>query len=125
MPAEPAPFREATPGRGAIAAAMLLVALLALAPRGADAQAGDYFKVVDLDADGRISLDEFLERMSWAFRQRDANGNGVLDPEEQHVPGAKPITLADHHARLTLQFRRQDGNSDGYLTPAEFLAPPR
>ena len=109
----------------ATVAALALAAAFAAPAGGALAQAGDYFRVVDLDADGRISLEEFLERMSWAFRQRDANGNGVLDPEEQHVPGAKPIALADHHARLTGQFRRQDANADGYLSPAEFLAPPR
>lgn len=129
MPADA--FRaDRTPatGRGralAMLAAGGIVLCLLASPGVVRAQAGDYFKVVDLDGDGRISLDEFLERMSWAFRQRDANGNGILDPEEQHVPGARPIALADHHARLTGQFRRQDGNGDGYLTPAEFLAPPR
>lgn len=99
----------------------LLVALLGAA-RG---EAGDYFKVVDLDGDGRLSLEEFLERMSWAFRQRDANGNQVLDPEEQHVANARPITLDEHRARFTAQFHRQDTNRDGYLSPTEFLSPPR
>ena len=99
--------------------------MLAALPGTAPAQAGDYFRVVDLDGDGRISLDEFLERMSWAFRQRDTNGNEVLEPGEQHAPGAKAITLAEHHARLGAQFRRQDADGDGYLSPAEFLAPPR
>ena len=85
----------------------------------------DYFARVDLDADGRVSLDEFLRRMSWAFSQRDANGNDVLEPSEQHVAGAKPITLAEHHARFARQFVRQDVDKDGYLSRREFLAPPR
>lgn len=129
MPADaPRALRAPAAGRArglaTLAAGCLALVLLA-SPGTAPAQAGDYFKAVDLDGDGRLSLDEFLERMSWAFRQRDANGNDVLDPAEQHVPGAKPITLAEHHARFSAQFRRQDADGDGFLSPAEFLAPPR
>lgn len=85
----------------------------------------DYFSLVDLDGDGRISLQEFLERMSFAFRQMDLDGNGVLEPHEQNIPNAPTITLAQHHERFTAQFRRQDADADGYLGRREFLAPPR
>ena len=55
-----------------IGAALLAVAF-AGAPGAAPAQSGaDYFSVVDTDGNGRVSLPEFLERMSWAFRQMDA-----------------------------------------------------
>ena len=127
MPAEPRPMpasRASGMARWALCCALAL-ALPAIAPGEARAQAADYFKAVDLDGDGRLSLEEFLERMSWAFRQRDVNGNEVLDPEEQHVANARPISLAEHRARFTAQFQRQDTNRDGYLSPAEFLAPPR
>ena len=99
-----------------------LLALLLAAPAGA---ADDYFSRVDLDGDGRVSLPEFLERMSFAFRQMDVNLNDVLEPGEQHIPNAPTITLAEHHERFTAQFHRQDANGDGHLTPAELLAPPR
>lgn len=125
MPADARPRpppRTSGPARWALCCAL---ALAFGAPGDAPAQAADYFKAVDLDGDGRLSLEEFLERMSWAFRQRDANGNEILDPEEQHVANARPITLAEHRARFTAQFQRQDTNRDGYLSPAEFLAPPR
>jgi len=101
-----------------------LLALL-LAAGAAGAQADDYFAKVDLDGDGRVSLPEFLERMSFAFQQMDVDGDGVLEPHEQHIPNAKALTLAEHHERFTAQFRRQDGNRDGSLTRAELLAPPR
>lgn len=101
-----------------------LLALL-LAPGLAAAQDGDYFARVDLDGDGRVSRHEFLERMSFAFRQMDANGNDVLEPHEQHLPDAGTITLAQHHERFGAQFQRQDADGDGYLSRAELLAPPR
>lgn len=104
------------------ARALLLSLLIAGA---AGAQADDYFARVDTDADGRVSLDEFLTKMSWAFSQRDVNHNDVLEPSEQHVANARPITLDEHRARFTRQFVRQDGNKDGFLSRREFLAPPQ
>jgi Ca2+-binding EF-hand superfamily protein len=101
------------------------LALLSLLLAGPAAAADDYFTQVDLDGDGRVSLPEFLERMSFAFRQMDTNLNDVLEPGEQHIPDAPTITLAEHHERFTAQFHRQDANGDGHLTPAELLAPPR
>ena len=105
---------------------MTLRRLASLALAGAaTAQEDDYFARVDQDGDGRVSLEEFLVKMSWAFSQRDANGNDVLDPDEQHVANARPITLEQHRARFTRQFVRQDGDGDGYLSRREFLAPPQ
>lgn len=104
--------------RARVLIALLLASTFAIAD-------DDYFARVDLDADGKVSLEEFLSKMSWAFSQRDINGDDILQPSEQHVPDAKPITLAEHHARFTRQFRRQDGNGDGFLSRREFLAPPQ
>lgn len=101
------------------------VALLLCVLAAPCAAADDYFSRVDLDADGRVSLPEFLERMSFGFRQMDTNLNGVLEPGEQHIPNAPTITLAEHHARFTAQFHRQDANGDAHLSPEELLAPPR
>lgn len=91
----------------------------------ASAQADDYFSKVDRDGDGRVSLQEFLDRMSFGFRQMDVDRNDVLEPHEQHIPDAPRITLAQHHERFTAQFQRQDVDRDGFLSPAELLAPPR
>lgn len=99
-------------------------ALLAVGVAAAPSQ-GDYFARVDLDGDGRVSLPEFLDRMGYAFTQMDGDGNGVLEPQEQHLPDAKPLSRGEHEQRLTAQFHRQDGNDDGLLSPAELLGPPR
>jgi len=95
-------------------------------PAAALADAGDdYFSRVDLDGDGRVSLEEFLERMSFAFRQMDVDGDGILAPHEQHIPDAPTITLEQHRERFSAQFHRQDTDGDGYLSRAELLSPPR
>ena len=107
----------------ALRCALLLAAVFACAPLRA--QSGNtYFNVVDLDRDGRISLPEYLERFSYAFRQMDRNRDDVVDEREQLVAGAPRMTLAQLHAQLEAQFRRQDKNRDGTLSPREFLAPP-
>lgn len=107
--------------RFALALALPLVAL----PLVAQAQSADsYFNAVDTDADGRISLSEYQERLSYAFRRMDRNGDGVVEVHEQLVPGAPRMTLAQLHAQLAEQFRRQDKNHDGWLSKREFLAPP-
>jgi hypothetical protein len=98
--------------------------LQAHAPPARAQSGGDYFSIVDTDHDSRISLDEYIERFSWAFVQMDANRDGVLDPAEQLVPGNARITLVEHRARLSTQFRKQDADHDGSLSRREFLAPP-
>jgi len=110
-------------GRRALAAAMAVAGLIALAGVAAQTRS-DYFAAADTDHDGRLSLAEFQDWMSYAFRRLDRNGDQVLDPDEQAVPGAGRLTLDELHARQAGQFRRQDKNGDGYLSAAEFLAPP-
>ncbi|QOW23215.1 EF-hand domain-containing protein [Novilysobacter avium] len=86
---------------------------------------GDYLQRMDANGDGRVSLEEYLAWMSYAFDAMDANGDGVLDPAEQ--PGGKgtPITRSQHIARLTARFQRQDVNHDGFLSATELAAPPQ
>lgn len=103
--------------------ALVVLAMALAGPAGA--QADDYFAKVDLDGDGKVSLPEFLDRMSFAFRQMDVDGNGVIEPHEQHIPDARPLTIAQLEMRFSAQFQRQDGNRDGFLSRAELLAPPR
>lgn len=83
-----------------------------------------YFDVVDTDHNSRITLPEYVERFTWAFRKMDANHDGILAPKEQLVPNGPTVTLEDLTDRLTKQFRRQDRDHSGWLSPKEFLAPP-
>jgi Ca2+-binding EF-hand superfamily protein len=106
------------------ASLLALCCSLSIAGPGAAQSRSSYFDAVDTDHDGRISLAEFHERMSWAFRQMDRNGDEVLSPQEQLVPNAPELTLAELRRRQAEQYRRQDKNRDGSLSESEFLAPP-
>jgi Ca2+-binding EF-hand superfamily protein len=111
-----------------VSRARALAAVSALLLGGAGAavaqSSGSYFDIVDRDHDGRISLAEYQDRLSYAFRQMDRNHDDVVDEGEQLVRGSPRMSLAELHAQLAAQFRRQDKNHDGSLSPREFLAPP-
>ncbi|WP_420010285.1 calcium-dependent protein kinase 21 [Xanthomonas sacchari] len=95
----------------------------------AQAQAIDstasYLQRMDRDGDGRVSLDEYLAWMSYAFDARDLDNDGVLSPAELPGGHGPPITRAQHLATLTARFRKQDTNGDGYLSARELAAPPQ
>lgn len=118
---------HATPGRRRPGVLLCgLAAALALAPAAAQVTAtSEYLARMDADGDGRVSLDEYLAWMGYAFERMDADGDGVLTAAE--LPGGKgrPVTLAEHRARLTERFNRQDANRDGFLDARELAAPPR
>jgi hypothetical protein len=85
----------------------------------------DFVARMDSDGDRRVSLAEYTEHLSYAFRRMDADGNGVLEPNEQLVPNGKRLTIAEHHTNIAAMFRRQDVNQDAYLSASELAAPPR
>lgn len=109
--------------------ALLLLAALLGAAGGAGAQAvdstGSYLQRMDRDSDGRVSLDEYLAWMSYAFDARDTDHDGVLSPAELPGGRGKAITRIQHQATLTARFRKQDSNGDGYLSARELAAPPQ
>jgi len=86
---------------------------------------GSYLQRMDRDGDGRVSLDEYLAWMSYAFDARDLDHDGVLSPAELPGGRGKPITRVQHQATLTARFRKQDSNGDGYLSARELAAPPQ
>jgi Ca2+-binding EF-hand superfamily protein len=102
--------------------------LAALLPTMALAQVNatsDYLARMDADADGRVSVGEYLDWMSYAFDARDANRDGVLGADE--LPGGKgrAITREEHRERLAATFRKQDVDRDGFLSAKELAAPPQ
>ncbi|MDQ1091142.1 Ca2+-binding EF-hand superfamily protein [Xanthomonas sacchari] len=107
------------------------IACILIAAGIADAQAqaidstASYLQRMDRNGDGRVSLDEYLAWMSYAFDARDRDHDGVLSPAE--LPGGRgpPITRAQHLATLSARFRKQDTNGDGYLSARELAAPPQ
>jgi hypothetical protein len=94
-------------------------------PRTPVGAASDYLSRMDADRDGRVSPDEYLDWMSYAFDARDANRDGVLSAGE--LPGGKgrPVTRGQHRAALAERFRKQDLDRDGYLDAKELAAPPQ
>lgn len=115
------------PCRPGSAVAGLLACLLMACPEGRAqvAQPSDYLGRMDTDGDGRVSPDEYLAWMGYAFAQMDRNGDGVLSADE--LPGGKgpAIPLAQHRERIAERFRKQDANGDGFLDARELSAPPR
>ena len=61
---------------------------------------------MDGDGDGRVSLAEYLDWMSYAFDARDGNRDGVLSADE--LPGGKgqAITRVQHRERLAATFKQ-------------------
>jgi Ca2+-binding EF-hand superfamily protein len=105
--------------------ALLAGLLLAAAAQAQVQTSSDYLQRMDRDGDGRVSLDEYLAWMTYAFDQRDRNHDGVLDASELPGGRGKPITREQQRATLVERFQRQDADNDGYLSARELLAPPR
>ncbi|ROU08888.1 hypothetical protein [Lysobacter enzymogenes] len=114
--------------------APLPCALLALAlgvlPASAQevASTGDYLARMDADRDGRVSLLEYQDWLSYAFDAMDANRDGILDASEQPASGRgarAPLTREAHRKTLAERFARQDRNRDGFLDARELASPPQ
>jgi Ca2+-binding EF-hand superfamily protein len=84
-----------------------------------------YFNAIDANSNGKISLEEFQEWMSYAFVRIDKNRDDVIDENEALVPKMRGVTRARHRANIAAQFHRQDANRNGNLSMSELTAPPR
>lgn len=107
---------------GLLALAALLVPLAASAQVDAS---DDYLARMDADRDGRISLVEYQDWLSYAFDAMDKDRDGTLSTREQPGGRGAALTRAEHRERLATTFRRQDSNADGFLSARELAAPPR
>jgi len=107
-----------------------LVVLFLLSATSAAAHAqvqatGDYLSRMDIDGDGRISLAEYQDWMSYAFDAMDRNRDGTLTPDELPGGKGKPVTREGYRARIAATFNKQDANRDGFLDARELAAPPQ
>jgi Ca2+-binding EF-hand superfamily protein len=89
----------------------------------------DYLSRMDRDHDGRVSLVEYQDWLSYGFDAMDRNHDGVLSADELPARGGQggrghPLTREEHRARLAAAFHRQDRNGDGFLDSRELAAPP-
>ncbi len=112
--------------RRPLRAAALAVLLLAAPAAGQQVEhTADYLARMDADGDGRVSADEYVDWMSYAFLRMDRDGDGVLAADEQPGGRGAAITREAYRQRLAARFRRQDANGDGWLDARELAAPPR
>ena len=88
-------------------------------------RSGDYLGRMDTDGDGKVSVAEYQDWLSYAFDGMDRDHDGVLSPAEQPGGRGAPITRAEHRARLAERFRRQDVDRSGFLDAKELAAPPQ
>lgn len=104
---------------------LLLSYASACAAQGAVHATGDYLARMDGDRDGRVSLVEYQDWLSYAFDAMDRNRDAQLTPDELPGGRGKALSRLEHRQRLADTFRRQDANRDGYLSARELAAPPR
>lgn len=92
------------------------------------ASTGDYLSRMDGDQDGKISLVEYQDWLSYAFDAMDANRDGQLDAQEQPASGRgarASLSREQHRQTLAERFGKQDRNRDGWLDARELASPPQ
>jgi hypothetical protein len=85
----------------------------------------EYLVRMDRDGDGRVSLPEYQDWLSYAFDAMDHDRDGVLSAAEQPGGRGAPLARAVHRERLAERFRRQDTNRDNVLSAKELASPPQ
>ena len=86
---------------------------------------GDYLSKMDRDGDGKVSLAEYQDWLTYAFDGMDRDRDGMLSAAEQPGGKGQPLIREQHRARLAERFRKQDANRDGFLNARELAAPPQ
>jgi len=117
--------RRPTMGAVKTPLAILLLSVLPLAAHAQVDATGDYLSRMDSDGDGRISLVEYQDWMSYAFDGMDRNRDGTLTPDELPGGKGKPVTREGYRARIAATFNKQDVDRNGTLDARELAAPPQ
>ena len=99
-----------------------------------DEAAQKSFDSADVDGDGKVSWEEYRNRMLHVFHQMDHNGDGRLTPDEtqpakdksgQPVKGGT-VTVEAYTVSIETAFKKADADADAALTPDEWAgAPPK
>lgn len=98
-----------------------------------DEAAQKSFDSADVDGDGKVSWEEYRNRMLHVFHQMDHNGDGRLTPDEtppakdksgQPVKGGT-VTIEAFSASIEKLFKAADADGDGVLDPDEWVGAPR
>ena len=93
-----------------------------------DETAQKSFDSADVDGDGKVSWEEYRNRMLHVFHQMDHNSDGRLTPDEtppakdksgQPVKGGT-VTVEAYTVSIETTFKKTDADGDGALSPAEW-----
>ena len=85
-----------------------------------------FIATYDSDGDGAVTRAEFDSGRAEGFAQRDADGNGLIDPKEYAVEFEARLTTtskAERDAQMQQTHERfvvLDDDKDGAMSPAEF-----
>ena len=104
---------------------LLLAGALPILAHAQVQRTGDYLSKMDANGDGKVSLVEYQDWLTYAFDGMDRDRDGVLSAAEQPGGRGQPLTREQHRTRLAERFRKQDANRDGYLNARELAAPPQ
>ena len=104
---------------------LLLAFALPLLASAQVQRTNDYLARMDANGDGKVSLAEYQDWLTYAFDGMDRDRDGVLSAAEQPGGKGQPLTREQHRARLAERFRKQDANRDGFLNARELAAPPQ
>jgi len=97
-----------------------------------DETAQKSFDSADVDGDGKVSWEEYRNRMLHVFHQMDHNGDGRLTPDEtlpakdksgQPVKGGT-VTIEAYTVSIETAFKKADADNDGALSPDEWAGAP-
>lgn len=86
------------------------------------------FDGADVDGDGKVSWEEYRNRMLHVFHEMDHNGDGRLTSDEtppakdksgQPVKGGT-VTIEAYTSSIEKAFKKADGDGDGVLGPDEW-----
>lgn len=102
------------------------------------------FRTFDIDGNGSVDFKEFLlaigvtsngsveDRLKWAFRMYDINGDGLIQiPEMKKIvqalydmigPSIEELPIENAEVRTKAIFNKMDSNKDGKLTREEFIS---
>lgn len=93
-----------------------------------------HFTSADRDADGKISVEEFRNRMTKVFFELDADGDGLLQEDElsavllaphqemADADGSKTLSHREFIGHTIFLFDSVDGDGDGHFTAEELAA---
>ncbi|MBL8250568.1 MAG: EF-hand domain-containing protein [Candidatus Competibacter sp.] len=93
-----------------------------------DEAARKSFDSIDVNGDGKVSWEEYRNRMLHVFHQMDHSGDGRLTSDEtppakdksgQPVKGGT-VTVEAYTASIEKAFKKADGDGDGALDPDEW-----